>query len=171
MGWDILVPAAVTLAATAIGFGLALRQEHVRFAREQRASLYIDLLAAVRLDVQQVWLELDDPASGREYERRGLSEAEHKLRARVDIFGSVPVRTSYEQFTYLRDQPYQNRQEREYQLKELARAAGWLRALLRAEVGIDRRWCNPIRGQQPTALIIGGDPPESSTEQPMPPCR
>lgn len=164
MSWDILVPAAVTLAATAIGFGLALRQEQVRFAREQRAGLYIDLLAAVRLDVQQVWLEVNDPAPGQEYERRAMSEAEHKLRARVDVFGSVPVRVSYEHFTFLRDQPYRDLQEREYQLKELAAAAGCLRALLRAEVGIDRRWWNPIRRQRSRALVIGEDPRESSTE-------
>ena len=48
------MPSVVRLVATTLGFRLALRQEHLRFTREQQTSLYLDLSTSVRLDVQRV---------------------------------------------------------------------------------------------------------------------
>lgn len=143
MGWEatlaIVVPAAITLTATALGFRLAVRQEQVRFAREQRAGLYLDLLTSVRLDVQMVWQEVNDPPRTKSGGRQVLTDAEHALRARVDLYGSGPVREMYDQFVSWRFRDAPNLQERDYHLTEMATLAGRIRELLRAEVGTEPR--------------------------------
>jgi len=143
VSWDttlgIAVPSAVTLIATALGFRLALRQEHVRFAREQRTGLYIDLLTSVRLDVQMVWQEVHDPRRTESVSRPVLTDAEHTLRARVDLYGSTPVRDMYDKFISWRVRDHRDLQERDHHLTEMAALAGQIRELLRVEVGIEPR--------------------------------
>ncbi|MGC4815796.1 hypothetical protein ACLQ29_35340 [Micromonospora sp. DT228] len=143
MSWEtslgIAVPSAVTLIATVLGFRLALKQEHVRFARGQRTDLYIDLLTSVRLDVQKVWQEVHDPPRTESASRPELTDAEHALRARVDLYASTPVREMYDTFISWRVRGYQNVQERDFHLTEMAALAGRMRELLRVEVGIEAR--------------------------------
>ncbi|GAA0903017.1 hypothetical protein [Virgisporangium aurantiacum] len=127
MGKDILaiaVPSVFTLVATTLGFRLALRQERLRFTREQRTSLYLDLLTSVRLDVQRVWQEVNDPPQTEAGGRPVLSDAEHALRARVDLYGTTQIRDMYDQFISWRVRDSRDLQERDHHLTEMSTLAG-----------------------------------------------
>ncbi len=105
--WVALVAAFLaTVVAVAVPwftFRLAMRQDHVRWIREQRSELYVDMLAEAY--AEQDWLKLETaPAhiqeSGRKFlTDKRLSPAERsRLAARGSIHGSQRVYQLFTQF-------------------------------------------------------------------------
>jgi len=56
LGWAGLLAAVIFIPI--VGFGLALRQDEIRWRREKRAELYIDLLAEAHAEKQWVLKQL-----------------------------------------------------------------------------------------------------------------
>jgi hypothetical protein len=80
---------AGTIVAVLAGFWLALRQDKVRWSREKRADLYIDLLTEAHAELDWIEHELtaeeirgipDDPVSGAEAEAEWRAEAASAYR-------------------------------------------------------------------------------------------
>ena len=82
---------------------------------------------------------MNDPPQTEADGRPVLSDAEHALGARVDLYGSTQVRDMYDQLVSWRVRDSRDLQERDHHLTEMSTLAGKLRELLRAEVGTDQR--------------------------------
>jgi hypothetical protein len=95
-----LLATVIAVVVPIMTFRFALQQDHVRWMREQRSELYVDLLTEAR--TRQLWLEIQTaPEAAREsllkdYTDTRLPPMENaRLAARGTIFGSRAVNKSF----------------------------------------------------------------------------
>jgi hypothetical protein len=91
-----LIAAIVAVAVPWFTFRFAMRQDHVRWIREQRAELYVDMLSEAHAEQEWLKLETADPATQERARQffidKRLSPAERaRLGARGAILGSRAV--------------------------------------------------------------------------------
>jgi hypothetical protein len=96
------IAAVIAVVVPWVTFRLAMQQDHVRWIREQRSELYVDMLAEVY--AEQEWLQLETaPKSIQERARETFTDtrlprAERaRLGARGSIIGSRPVNRLFNQ--------------------------------------------------------------------------
>jgi hypothetical protein len=97
-----LLAAIIAVIVPWVTFRLALRQDHVRWIRDQRATLYVDMLAEAYAD--QEWLQLETAAEATQQRARKsftdkrLPPMERaRLGARGTVFGSRTVNQLFNQ--------------------------------------------------------------------------
>lgn len=102
LGWTGLVVAA--LVVPTVGFALALRQDNIRWARERRAELYIDLLAQAHADKAMMQSRLarweaeakgEDPGDGEQPADPMDPKTRAMLEARMAAFSTAAVRRAF----------------------------------------------------------------------------
>jgi hypothetical protein len=100
--WVALIAVVIAVVVPWMTFRLALRQDHVRWIREQRSQLYIDMLTEAHAEYD--WLELE--SAGKEAQERArewftdkrlLPLERARLGARGTIFGSQAVNRAFNQ--------------------------------------------------------------------------
>lgn len=109
LGWAGLVATAVVVPV--VGFWLALRQDKLRWAREKRAELYIDLLAEAYAEKEWMLGELhsrelaetgpvrDDNRFAALPDTRMKPRARALLGSRMAAFGSPEVRAAFNELS------------------------------------------------------------------------
>jgi len=97
-----LLAAVVAVAVPLMTFRFAMRQDHVRWVRDQRAELYVDMLAEAY--AEQEWLKLETaPPETQEKARQTFTDTRMgrveraRLGARGAILGSRPVNQLFNQ--------------------------------------------------------------------------
>lgn len=91
---SVLLATTVSLVVPLVAFRFALRQEHIRLIREQRAALYADMLVEAHAEQQWLkwWIAGADMPEGIPFEDTRLSALERaRLGARGTAMGSSQV--------------------------------------------------------------------------------
>jgi hypothetical protein len=171
--WVALVAALLaTVVAVAVPwatFRFAMRQDQVRWVREQRSELYVDMLAEAY--AEQEWLKLETaPAEIQERARKSFTDMRlapverARLGARGAILGSRPVnrlfnQVSGEAFRLLMSSRIENNRDAIQMLVDL-RLGGLideLREAIRRELGADRVPLDAPGATVPTGNSNAGD--------------
>jgi hypothetical protein len=171
-----LLAAVVAVVVPWMTFRFAMRQDHVRWVRDQRAQLYVDMLAEAY--AEQEWVKLETaPPETQERARPTFTDTRlgrverARLGARGAILGSRPVnqlfnQVSSEAFRLLISSRIENNPDAIQLLVDI-RLGGridQLREAIRLELGADRvpldgaPAAKPPAGATPIPRL--GDPPK-----------